>query len=332
MDPDINAPRVQSGNVSVERQIGADWGVAVSYLGSYSDRLWGLIALNPGVYLGLGPCTIQGVSYPVCTTNGNLNQRRALSLSGENPASAALISNLDSHADVGTQKYRGLKLTMQRRSATGLNINANYTLSRCVGLEMVPNAQFGIGYVNPADPFYDYGHCEGDRTHIANGTVGYLTPRVGSAVLGALASDWRFSGIVNVRSGSRMTVLSGRDNAFNGQANQRVDQISDDVYGAKTLASYLNRAAFAQPANGTFGTHQRNSIEGPGFWKVDLAVSRLLSLGSTQHLELRVEVFNLFNNFNWGNPNLNFAAGTFGRITEIAGDPRIMQFGVKYAF
>ena len=48
--------------------------------------------------------------------------------------------------------------------------------------------------------------------------------------------------------------------------------------------------------------------------------------------ELRLEVFNLTNNFNWGNPNLNFSANTFGRITTLAGDPRIMQFGIKYAF
>ena len=332
MDPDINAPRVQSWNVTVEKQIGADWGTSVSYLGSYSDRLWGLVALNPGVYVGLAPCILQGVAQPVCTTNGNLNQRRVLSLSGENAASARLISNLDSHAAVGTQKYRGVKLSMQRRSASGVDINANYTLSRCVGLEMVPNAQFGIGYINPADPNYDYGHCDGDRTHLANGTVGYLTPRIDHPVLGLLASNWRLSGIVNVRSGSWMTVLSGRDNAFNGQANQRVDQVSDDVYGEKSLASYLNRAAFAQPANGTFGTHERNSIKGPGFWKIDLAVSRLVSFASTQNVELRVEVFNLLNNFNWGNPNLNFSAGNFGRITASAGDPRIMQFGIKYAF
>ena len=153
-----------------------------------------------------------------------------------------------------------------------------------------------------------------------------------SPVLGLLASDWRLSGIVNVRSGNRMTVLSGRDGAFNGQANQRADQISDDVYGEKSLASYLNRAAFAQPANGAFGTHERNSITGPGFWKIDLAVSRLVPIASTQNLEFRVEVFNLLNNFNWGLPNLNFSAGTFGRITTTAGDPRIIQLGVKYGF
>ena len=111
-----------------------------------------------------------------------------------------------------------------------------------------------------------------------------------------------------------------------------VEQDSDDVYGAKTLASYLNRAAFAQPANGTFGTHERNSIKGPGFWKIDLGLSRLVPLASTQNLELRVEVFNLLNNFNWGNPNLNFSAGAFGRITTTGGDPRILQFGIKYGF
>jgi hypothetical protein len=332
MNPDINAPRIQSWNVSVERQLGADWGASVSYLGSYTDRLWGLVALNPGVYLGVGPCVLGGVSIPVCSTTGNLNQRRVLSLSGENPASAALISNLDTHAAVGTQNYKGLKLTVQRRAASGLSLNANYTMSRCFGLEMPPNAQFGIGFVDPSNPDYDRGHCDADRTHIANGTLGYLTPHVSNRALDLLASNWRVSGIANVRSGSWMTVLSGRDTAFNGQANQRVDQLSDDVYGARTLAAYLNRAAFATPANGAFGTHERNSIRGPNFWKIDLALSRLMQFASTQNIELRLEVFNLLNNFNWGNPSLNFSAGTFGRITTMAGDPRIMQFGVKYAF
>ena len=83
LDPDINSPRVQSWNVTVEQQIGSNWGVAASYLGSYTDRLWNEVALNPGVFLGLGPCTLQGVAYPVCTTNTNLNARRAFSLGRE---------------------------------------------------------------------------------------------------------------------------------------------------------------------------------------------------------------------------------------------------------
>ena len=57
-----------------------------------------------------------------------------------------------------------------------------------------------------------------------------------------------------------------------------------------------------------------------------------LPVGTTQWLELRIEVFSLLNQFNWGNPLTNFNAGTFGRITTQAGAPRIIQFGIKYDF
>jgi hypothetical protein len=112
-------------------------------------------------------------------------------------------------------------------------------------------------------------------------------PRFGGAALRALASDWRVSGILNARSGSWLTVVSGRDDVFNGMANQRVNQVSGDVYSAKTVTNYLNPAAFAQPAPGQFGTHVRNSIKGPGFWKVDLALSGLVSLAATSESRCR---------------------------------------------
>jgi hypothetical protein len=129
-----------------------------------------------------------------------------------------------------------------------------------------------------------------------------------------------------------MSILGGRDNAFNGMANQRVDQVSTDIYSAKTLNNSINPAALAQPAPGGFGTSARNSIKAPGFHKVDPALSRLVSLAATRTIELRLEVFNLFNTFNWGLPNNNFSTGTFGRTTTRTGDPRIMQFGIKYGF
>ena len=80
------------------------------------------------------------------------------------------------------------------------------------------------------------------------------------------------------------------------------------------------------------GNHIINSVEGPGYWAIDLGISRLFSFSTTQNLELRVEAFNLLNNFNWGNPQTNYDVGTFGRITTTGGDPRIMQFAVKYGF
>ena len=165
---------------------------------------------------------------------------------------------------------------------------------------------------------------------------------VGSGVMGALASRWRVTGILNARSGNRINVTSGIDNAFTGQRDQRPNKISDDVYPKeRTLTNYFNRAAFAQPEPGTYGNLKRNAFVGPHFWSVDLAVSRQISVAGMQALELRLETFNLFNTFNWGDPGTDQAAGGtianinsggFGRITTQAGTPRIIQLGIKYAF
>ena len=139
---------------------------------------------------------------------------------------------------------------------------------------------------------------------------------------------------MSFRSGTWLNVTTGQDNALNGQTLQRPNLVSDDIYGG-TTTNFLNRAAFAAPAPGTFGDLEYRGIEGPGFWDVNLAVSRLINFGGTHTLELRIETFNLFNNFNWGDPtaaSLNLTSSQFGRITTIAGSPRIMQFGIKYGF
>ena len=147
-----------------------------------------------------------------------------------------------------------------------------------------------------------------------------------------VASDWRASGILTTRSGSWLTVTTTQDLAGTGTTGQRVNQVKDDPYGDKSLTNYLNRNAFAQPALGTFGNEKRNSIKGPKFWTTNLALSKLVPFSNSQNIELRLEAFNLLNHFNWGNPGVNLAAATFGRIQSIAGEPRIMQFGIKYAF
>ena len=134
-------------------------------------------------------------------------------------------------------------------------------------------------------------------------SVGAQTPRFSNTALRIVASDWRVSGIFSARSGSWLTVTTARDIAGTGIVGQRLNQVSDEVYGDKSLTNYFNVAAFAYPAAGTFGNHVRNSIEGPGFWTVDLALSRLVRIASQQTLELRLEAFNLLNHVNWAQPH-----------------------------
>ena len=247
-------------------------------------------------------------------------------------ASIRATSDASTPSAVGTQTYHGLKLSGRRRAARGISLNGNYTWSQCEGNTTPPGfSQLSAGFVKPGDPQYDAGHCDQDVTHLANVTLGLETPDFTTPALRVLASNWRIAGIVTARSGGWLNVTTGRDNAFTGIANQRPNLVSDQIYG-QTLTSYLNAAAFAQPASGAYGDFQRNGVEGPGFWTADLALSRLIPFGGTRTAEIRIEAFNLLNNFNWGNPVLSLSAPTFGRILTMAGDPRILQLGVKYGF
>jgi len=346
MDPDINSPRVQQWNVMVEQQLGASWGVSATYMGSYSDRLWAQSAINPGVFLGLGPCTLNTAtgprSFPVCSTNANLNERRVLSL--QDPVKSAQIGALDLNTDIGWQKYRGLKLAARRRAADSVSLNASYTLSRCVGTATATTFnQTSAGYSIPGDPDFDAGYCDQDRRHLVSLSAGYETPEVGNRIVRTLASRWRLSGIINARSGNRLNITSGVDRALIGSHSsvQRPDLVSDDIYGpgkdAKDLKpgqqidNYFNRAAFALAPLGELGDAKRNLGVGPSYWQVDMLFSRLIPLG-TRRVELRLDVSNLLNTFNWGDPVTNFNSGQFGRITTQAGAPRILQFGMKYDF
>jgi len=160
---------------------------------------------------------------------------------------------------------------------------------------------------------FGIGHCAQDRTRIGNITVGAETPQFAHAALRALASDWRVSGILNARSGRWLTVTTGRDIAGTGIQNQRVSEVKDSPYGDKTLQNYLTPTAFAYPDAGTLGNHKRGSIDGPGYWTIAMAISRMVAFTTQQNVELRFEVFDLLNNFNWGDPGTNLDAATLAR-------------------
>jgi hypothetical protein len=99
------------------------------------------------------------------------------------------------------------------------------------------------------------------------------------------------------------------------------------------ITQYFNTAAFALPAPGTFGTSGRNIIFGPGLATVNFGVSKSFHIVERQSLQFRTEFFNLTNRVNLGNPNttLGGPASPFGKITS-AGDPRVIQFALRYRF
>jgi hypothetical protein len=159
-----------------------------------------------------------------------------------------------------------------------------------------------------------------------------------------LTRNWQFGLIIQKRTGAPLSPGVSTDNALTGEPNQRpvivsgVNPYMEDPEwvpnsgGFNTQLQWINMAAYANAAPGERGNAFRGQIYGPGFFNTDLAVSRLLNVAGNRTIEVRAEVFNLFNTVNWANPNVILGSATAGRITDTAGDPRIMQFALKYAF
>ena len=335
VDPDTTNTHQHSWNLVYQRQLGRDMLFSASYIGNHTSNLWNMKALNPGVFLGTGACTLPLATpqaQAVCSTDANLNARRVLSL--ENPTEARFIGHLDEHDASGRANYNGLLLSFTKRQVRGVSFTGNYTLSKCLGhpTQTLPNV--GTGWADPNNPDYDYGPCESDRRHIFNSSVGYDLPEFSNRALRVIASNWRINGIFRAHSGAPLTVTTGQDRSMTGVTNnQRANLLSGDGYGDGSLNLWLDRAEFAQPALGTLGTSERGGWRGPSRWSIDMVVARMLRVG-TQQVELRLETFNLTNHFNKGNPVTNLANQNFGRILEYAAGltPRVLQFGVKYNF
>jgi hypothetical protein len=324
---DSPASYADQWNVSYQRQLGDVWMASVNLLVNRGRNLPVSNETNPATYIP-GTC-----GATPCSTAANSNQRRRLFL--ENPTLGAAYADLVENVNIGQSSYKGLLLSVQRRSVSGLSLQSNYTLSECTSdrLETAGGTLGATPLTKPGDLEADRGSCGGaDRRHILNLSTVYQTPR-SQGVLGALAGDWQVSGILNAQSGGHYSVVTGVDNALNRVAQtptQRPTQILDDPY-LKQGYRWLNPAAFQAPAPGTYGTMPINMIEAPGRFNIDAGLTRSFRMTGTHQLQFRAEVFNLLNRVQLGVPELRMNNANFGLITT-AGDPRIVQLALKYSF
>ena len=189
----------------------------------------------------------------------------------------------------------------------------------------------GPTIVDPNNPSLDYSYCSADRRHVFNVSAVMRTPDLDGNVFKEVISDWQFSPLVRWQSGNRSSVTTGVDNALTGMGGQRAVQVLDDPYGDGTPGNYLNRAAFASPASGTYSTLKPFTIVNPGRLQNDLAVTRTFKVGPSQNLQFRWEIFNVINHVNYNAPITALNSASFGQI-QSAGDPRIMQFALKVDF
>jgi hypothetical protein len=250
------------------------------------------------------------------------------------------METVDSNA---SRSYNGLILSAQRRVANGLAVLVNYTWSHCIDFQQSTNTN-GIQSWDLSRLKNDRGNCELDRRQIFNMSTVYQTPRFANRATRLLATGWQVSGIIAIQSGAAMTLLSGLDNALTGTGDQFPNAVLPSPYATNRGAvnrTWLNPAAFAQPALGTYGNLSPGSIAGPAYFSIDMALSRIFRIKERTSLEFRAEAFNLENRVNPGDPSntaafvggvdVTLTSPNFGKIVS-ALDPRILQMAMKFTF
>jgi len=329
---DLPSVYVHQWNLSIQKQIGTNWLVSGNYIGNSVIHLLSSTEGNPAVYQPGTSCVIAGRTYSPCSTTSNTTQRRKLFL--QNPDQGQYYGNIISQDAGGTMSYNGLLLTAQHRASNGLTVQANYTWSHCINTGTLDRFTGTGGYI-PERQGANRGNCGGlevDRRHNFNLSTVYALPQFSNGTLRVLGTGWQISGIVKVLSGTYLSLSSGLDQALSATNDQRPDQVLPNPYAAnKGVDSWLNPAAFAQPALGMYGNMGARNILGPGFIGIDVGLTRKFRLRETQAIEFRAEAFNLPNHMNPGIPVTTLTSSTFGKI-QSAEDPRILQLALKFVF
>jgi len=235
--------------------------------------------------------------------------------------------------------YNGLQTTAEKRLGHGLQIQANYTWSRCI--DTVSNGGFlpfsagGILSPIPGDLQRDRGPCDYDVRHNLTASYVYELPVKVRGRLGVALNGWQVSGTFFWHSGIPFSVLSAPYSANgSGIVNGSGPQFASGVPGVPRYdhdpipgvtqpgtIQWLNPDAFVSavdpstgacvggdtPNNCHFGNLGRNALRGPDFTWSDLYVTKWFTLSERVKLRIDGQFFNLFNHPNFGLPVLGYA-------------------------
>ena len=315
-DPHIKNPYSEQYNFGVQQQLSPSLALRMDYVGSSSHR------------------TNVGGEYNTALTPGpGDTQPRALY-----PYSVPTFYD----RSVGNGNYNALQVQLDKRYTNGFTYQIAYTWSKS---QTEDDGWFGVeGQVvqNPYDPGASRGLAGTNIPHVFTANGLYALPigkgksfstgnRIGDYILG----NWQLNSIFTWRNGQNYTVYDSADIANIGNTGyERGNLVGNPNLSNKTKGEWFNTAAWAIPAQYTYGDGGRNTQQYQRWINLDLSVIRSFPIKEQFHFEFRAESFNLANHAIFGQPgnDLN-SPSTFGSVqTNQANLNRILQVSGKLVF
>ena len=332
--PDLRPQLTKQWNFMVERKLTDSLSGQVGYVGSRASHMVVPFDFNQ-------PEPDPG---PVDTWRP-LDQRRPLYPLNPN---IGVTSGTNS---IGVGAYDALQTSLRQRPTEGLEFLASYTYSKALsdnvgyyGVGWSQTAGQGYYYLDSSNPKKDYGPSPYDMRHNFSLATIYELPfgrvRSGNAssLKNVVVGGWTFNSIFQAHSGLPITIYDGAGQSLQATRSlERPNRVCDGaISGAGVDDPWIDINCFQHAPKGQFGNSGVGILTGPGYWNLDLGVSKnFYVVDDRKYVTFRVEAFNVLNH-----PNFAIQAGsadmssptTFGRIQNTFSAPRIVELVLKFTY
>jgi hypothetical protein len=321
-------PYVQSWNLVLEKDIGWGFTASAGYVATRTVGQAGSFDVNAGI-----------------PGRGAAGQPLNIRFPGRTAPTTLYDGFANSH-------YDSLQTSLKRRFSKGLQMQANYTWSKAIGLNNLGSTNDdGLAIHDPAFRDLNRGVLNIDIPHNFQFSGGWELPfgkgrswlndnRLASAIVGGWQLSWLFSSF----TGYPFSVTAS-GTSLNAPGNtQRADQVKAEVKklgGIGLGTPYYDPTAFAAVTDARYGTVGFNTLRSPGTVSLDLGLFREFRITEGIKLQFRTEAFNATNTPHFDRPsdaNRNVSSPDFLAITGTRQfgregiDERVFRFGLRLSF
>ena len=316
-DPNLRTPYIQNYNFNIQRELFRNGVLEVGYVGSHGTKLF----------------RYRDINQPL---NPSVSSARPFD-NGPFAPSGGTFFYVNQLETTAISNYNALQTTFSVRERRGFSTQINYTWSHSID-----NASDGQDYVaNATQP--DNSHCTKcekansnfDNRHRFVVTASYALPNF-SESHPRFGKGWQLNTIVTIRTGNPFHLTLFDDYNNTGEFFPRPDVVGDPYAGTSAPDRFINLSAFKVPCTldpagdgsaascipGTwhFGSLGRNALRGPGYHNVDFSIFKDTNITEKLRIQLRAEIFNIFNHPNFSNPLLpSFAADMTSSVDPVTG-------------
>jgi hypothetical protein len=259
--------------------------------------------------------------------------------------------------------YNSLQVSVNRRFQGGGTLLVAYTNAKLLSNTDTLTSWLESGTTGGVGQVQDWNNLKGEKSlssqdvsqrlvisYVLDLPFGHGKRFLGgvSGVTSKAVSGWGIDGVTTFQRGFPLKISWAGANTPLEAANLGVSNVRPNVVAGcdksaaggglnGKLNQWFNVNCFSAPPDWGFGSESRadSSLRSDGIKNFDFAVFKKTNIAEKADVEFRTEFFNLFNHPQFGFPGTNFQSGNangFGKVTSQLPNPRLIQFGLKFAF